>query len=285
MERAALLKRYGALADVDLARALKSLYDSTESNDPARAADAVRALMALSNTIDDPEVRGLAAWTSGMAALDRGNMAESITYLNDAEAQFLALGRTHTAAATQVSKLIALAMLGRYDEAIDCGVRARDVFLAEGDTLAAGKIEQNLGNIYFRRDRYREAEQFYRSARERFLALGHQAQLILADNNLANVLAVQHRFRDAAHLYEQALARAAAAELDVMQAMIECNLGCFSLDQGRYDQALDWLERSRRHYAALEMQHEVASTELELADTYLELNLAPEAAAIYTRII
>jgi CHAT domain-containing protein len=284
-ERAMLLKRYGALADVDLARALKRLYDDTESSDPARAANAVGALMALANIADDPEVRGLAAWTNGMAWLDRGQMEEAIAYLNDAEAQFLAIGRPHTAAATQVSKLIALAMLGRYDEAIGCGLQARDVFLAHHDMLAAGKIEQNLGNIDYRRERYREAEQFYRSARERFMELNDQKQLMLADTNLANVLAVQHHFRDAARLYEEALARATAAGLDVMQAMIECNLGCFALDQGRYDQALDWLERSRRRYTALEMHHHVASTELELADTYLELNLAPEAAAIYARIV
>jgi tetratricopeptide (TPR) repeat protein len=284
-ERALLLKRYSVLADVELARALKRQYDDTESNDPAYAARAVEALTALANTINDLEVRGLAAWTNGMVMLDRGRMEAAIGYLNEAEAQFMALAQPHTAAATQVSKLIALAMLGRYDEAIECGMQARDVFHAQHDTLAAGKIEQNLGNIYYRRERYGQAEQFYRSARERFLALGDQKQLTLADNNLANVLAVQHRLREAEQLYEEALARAVAAGLDVMQAMIERNLGCFALDQGRYDQALDWLERSRRSYTALDIHHLVASVELELADTYLELNLAPEAAAIYARII
>jgi len=159
------------------------------------------------------------------------------------------------------------------------------VFLDHHDALAAGKIEQNLGNISYRRERYPEAEQFYRSARERFDALGEQKQLTFVDINLANVLAVQHRLSEAARLYEEALARAAGAGLDVTQAIVECNLGCFALDQGRYDQALDWLERSRRHYTALDMQHELAGVELELADTYLELNLAPEAAAIYARIV
>jgi len=284
-ERARLLKRYGALVDVDLAQALKRLYDDTESSDPARAGGAAVALTALADTADDPEVRGLAAWTNGMARLDRGQMEAAIVCLNDAEAQFLALGRPHTAAATQVSKLIALAVLGRYDEAIACGLQACDVLLAHGDTLAAGKIEQNLGNIYHRRECYHEAEQFYRSARQRFMALGDQKQLTLADNNLANVLALQHRFREAARLYEEALARADAAGLDVMQAMIECNLGCLAFFQGRYDQALDWLERSRRRYIALEMHHLVATRELELADVYLELNLAPEAAAIYARVV
>jgi CHAT domain-containing protein len=183
-----------------------------------------------------------------------------------------------------VSKLIALAMLGRYDEAIACGLAARDVFLAHADLLAAGKIDQNLGNIYHRRERYREAEQFYRSARARFVIAGDQKQLTFADNNLANVLALQHQFRSAMQLYQEALAHAEAAGLEVTQGLIECNLGCLALFQGRYDQALDWLERSRRKYAALGMHHMVASTELDLADTYLELNLAPEAARIYARI-
>jgi tetratricopeptide (TPR) repeat protein len=284
-ERTMLLKRYGALVDVDLARALKLLYDDTESSDPARAADAAVALIALADIAEDPEVRALAAWTNGMARLDRGQMEEAIAYLDDAEAQFLALGRPHTAAATQVSKLIALAMLGRYDQAIGCGLQARDVFLAHDDLLAAGKIEQNLGNIYYRRERYRLAEQFYRAAHERFMALGDQKQLTLVDNNLANVLALQHHFRDATRLYEESLARAEAAGLDVIQAIIECNLGCFALDQCRYDQALDWLERSRRRYTTLEMPYDLASVELELADAYLELNLAPEAAAIYARLV
>jgi len=281
--RAMLLSRHTALADVDLARALKALYDDTESSDPARAAGAAAALMALAGGTADPEVRALAAWTTGMATLDNGQMEAAIAYLNDAEARFLALGRLHAAAATQVSKLIALAMLGRYDEAIACGLRARDVFLAHDDMLAAGKIEQNLGNIAHRRERYHEAEQFYRSARERFVMAGDQKLLAFANNGLANVLALQHQFRPAALLYQQALAHAEAVGLEVTQALIECNLGCLALFQGRYDHALDYLERSRRRYAALEMHRMVASTELELADTYLELNLAPEAAAIYAR--
>jgi tetratricopeptide (TPR) repeat protein len=94
----------------------------------------------------------------------------------------------------------------------------------------------------------------------------------------------QHQFHAATQLYEQALARAEAAGMEVTQAEIESNLGGQALFQGRYDQALDYLERSRRRFAALNMPHESALTEKELADAYLELNLAPEAAAIYARV-
>jgi hypothetical protein len=137
-QRAMLLVRHAALADVELARALKELYDDTESNDPTLAARAAAALTALAGVTGDTEVQALAAWTVGMSALDHGWMEEGMVKLDSAEVLFRELDQPHTAAATQVSKLIALAKLGRYEEAIDCGVRARDVFLAHEDILAAG---------------------------------------------------------------------------------------------------------------------------------------------------
>jgi CHAT domain-containing protein len=284
IERADLLARHAGWVGIELARALKTVFDDNESSEPERAFGAAAALRSLASVTDEPDVRGLAAWTAGMAAQLNGQLEESITQLDSARAVFTALGQAHTAAATQVSKLITLAMLGRYDEAIASGMEAREVFLSEGDLLAAGKIEQNLGNIYHRRDQYAEAERFLRVARERFLALNDQKQLAQVDNCLAIELMWQHKFRAAARLYEQALALAESAHLTVTQAEIECNLGELALFQGQYDRALDYLERSRRRYASLGMPHESAIAELELADAYLELNLAPEAAAIYARI-
>jgi CHAT domain-containing protein len=225
-----------------------------------------------------------AAWAAGVAAISAGAMDEAIKRLDDAAERFERIGAGHTAASTQVSKLIALAMLGRYDEAIACGTRARDTFLAFGDTLAAGKIEQNLGGMAWRRERYREAEQFHRAARARFEAAGDAELLVAAENALAADLAPQYRFREAAERYENALARAAEARLELRQAEIECNIGNLALTQGRYARALDYLERSRRRYEALGLPHETAFAEQELAEAYLELNLAAEAAAIYARV-
>jgi len=286
MERTALLAGCDLLARVDLAKALKELYFNTYSSDPQRAAGAAAALVALASIDTTPEIQALAAWTSGMAALQiEGQVERAIALIDEAAARFEAIDQPHTAVSTQVSKIYALARLGRYDEAIACGLRARDVFLTYDNMLEAGKIELNLGNIYHRRDQYGEAEQFYLAARERFAAIGDQRLLTYTDNGLANVLSMQHHFRRAAQLYEQALARAEAAGLEVTRAEIECNLGNLELFQGHYDRALDYLEQSRRRYAALDMPHESAISEQELADAYLELNLAPEASATYTRVI
>jgi CHAT domain-containing protein/tetratricopeptide (TPR) repeat protein len=284
--RRALLRRQAALPGLDVAEALKAEFDTARAGDPPRALAAATALSILARVRPQPQVAALALWTAGRAALQiEGRIEQAAADLQAAEAQFAALGLPRQVAATQVSTLHALALLGRYDEALECGQRARDVFLAHGDLLSTGKIEQNLGNLYFRRDRYPEALDSYHAARERFAAVGDLAELARADNNLGNVLAAQYRFTEATQHYEAALRSAEDAGLAVTQAEIECNLGDLALYQGRYDRALDYLERSRRRYAALGIPHRAAITEQDLADTYLELNLAPEAAAIYARVI
>lgn len=285
-ERAALLRDYSALADVELAYALKDICWESWTTQPVLATGAAAGLEALARlTAEDEEIVALSAWVSGIAEIVNGQMERAIVHLDDAEARFRALGKSHTSAATQNSKLYALALLGRYDQAIECGLRARELFLQHGDLLAAGKIEVNIGNIYFRRDRYREAEEFQSAARERFTTLHDESLLAVINNCLANTHSSLHKFRSAEELYKEALSSAIAAKLSVTQAEIEGNMGNLALLQGRYDRALDFLERSRRKYTALGMPHQSAVAEMEIADAYLELNLAPEAASIYERII
>lgn len=283
-ERERLLRDNSAHADVALAYTLKDICLDGFISNPARATSAAAALDALAHINSDREVAALAAWAAGFDALINGQIERALLHLDDARERFLAQDEPHQASATQVLKLYALALLGRYDEAVECGLGARDVLDAHGDNLAAGVIEQNIGNIYIRRDSYERGEQFLRAARERFAALGDQKRLAQIDNNLALTHTLQHKFRSAERLYNEALKGAEMAGLAVTQAEIEASMGNLALFQGRYTSALDLLERSRRKYAALGMPHQSAIAEQEIADAYLELNLAPEAAAIYERV-
>lgn len=287
-EREALLRANSALAEVELAYALKDICLDDWSAAPARAAgaaEALKALASLSNNSENREIEAIALWIGGFAAVvAEGQLERAVKLLEDSAALFASLGKPHTAASTEVIKLYALALLGRYDEAIECGLNAREVFLAHGDLLAAGKIEHNIGNIHLRRDRYQESERFQLMARERFMALNDQKQLAKVDNNLAIICSSQHDFRRAEQLYAQALGSAESSGSVLTQAEIEASMGNLALFQGRYDRALDYLERSRRKYVALGMPHLAAVAEQEIADAYLELNLAPEAAGVYERV-
>jgi CHAT domain-containing protein/tetratricopeptide (TPR) repeat protein len=279
-----VLRENSAFADVRLAHLLKEICLEGWSSDPARALGASATLKALSNLNPDREIEALTAWASGLEDLIHGQMEFAINHLELSQRLFLELDKKALAAATQVSKLIALAILGRYDEAIESGLRAREVFEAEHDQLAIGKIEHNIGNIYFRRDQYRQAERFQRSARSHFLFADDQIQIAKIENSLALTLSQQHQIHAAEKLYQQALARAERVGLVTTQAEIESSIGTLALYQGYYNRALDFLERSRRKYAELGRPHVLAMTEQEIADAYLELNLAPEAVEVYERV-
>jgi len=283
--RESLLWENSTLADVELGYRLKDICLEGWSTHPAQAIGAAAALHLLAAIRPSQEIKALAAWSAGLRALIDGEMHTAISELEESERRFLGVGKIHSAAATQVSKLIALSMLGRYEEAIECGLRARDVFLAYQDFQAAGKIEHNIGNLYFRRDRYHDAEVFQSAARERFAALSDEKQLATVNNCLANTHALLHKFKSAEELFEQALQQAEASGQPVTLAGIEGNIGLFALLQGRYDRALDYLERSRQRYTALGLTIQAVLAEHEIADTYLELNLAFEAFAIYERVI
>jgi CHAT domain-containing protein/tetratricopeptide (TPR) repeat protein len=283
-QRHALLQDHRATLDLELAYILKDICLDGWSSNPLRSLAASATLRSISQLQNDPELDALCHWTEGIEALIKGDMTGAIETLDEARQVFLGLNKPHAAAATEVSKVIALAMLGLYDEAIACALRARQVFLDHDDLLATGKIEHNIGNLYFRRDQYLEAEKFHTSARDRFIAVNHEKQLATINNCLANTHAVLHKFSSAAALYEEAAELAERAGVPVTQAEIEGNIGNFALLRGRYDQALDYLERSRRRYEFLGMPHQSALAEREIADAYLELNLVPEAAEIYARV-
>lgn len=280
-----MLWENSTLLDTELAYCLKDICLDGWSTHPGQAIGAAACLRLLAGIRPTAEIKALSAWAAGLQALIDGQMQKAIAELEDSEQRFLSLGKIHTAAATQVSKLIALSMLGRYEEAIECGLRAREVFLAYNDIRAAGKIEHNIGNLYFRRDRYHDAEVFQTSARERFAALNDQKQLATVNNCLANTYALLHKFKSAEELFEQALRQAATAGQPVTLAGIEGNIGLFALLQGRYDRALDYLERSRQRYTSLGLTIQSILAEHEIADAYLELNLAAEALTIYGRVI
>ncbi len=74
-----------------------------------------------------------------MADQLEGDLPASLEHLEQAEATFIALKLPSVAAETLISKLFSLAMLGRYDEALRAGLRARAVFLSHGRQPGSGK--------------------------------------------------------------------------------------------------------------------------------------------------
>lgn len=284
LDRENWLRENAECANLDLALLLKDACYSAWTDEPQKVLLISDILQSLSNFRPVPEIAALSFWVRGVKAIIQSQPVEAIASFNQAVSIFNEQKEFSQAANTQVAKLYALAMIGHYDEAIKSGEAALVIFKSHHDVLAAAKTEHNLGNVCYRRDRYQEAEAFYTLARKDYLILDDQRHLAMLENSLAVIKALQNDFREAEKLYENALRRAKAQEMRVTEAETEESLGNLALFRGRYDEALKFLEKSRSGYAALQMPHQTAIADLEIADVYLELNLLPEAREIYRRI-
>lgn len=280
-ERKKLLRENSALANIELAQALQNLCYEIWTNEPQKVSGIVSALILLAEQTGEKEIEAVLEWARGIKNLINGKLEKCLWRLDKSERLFKSAGNNHAAAKTQISKLYALALLGRYEEAVRCGLAAREVFLAEKDIYSAGKIEHNIGNLFWRRDLYTEAEPFLASAFEHFSAINDQRQMAMVENTQAFVKSLQNDFSTAEKIYERAIQRAGKNSLVVTQAEIEIGLSNLYLFQGKPDLALKFMERARCKYEELQMPVQAANCELELADIYLELNLLQEAADLY----
>lgn len=284
-QRRKLLAANPTLADALLARELKDYCYRVWTSEPSNARMAAAALKTLTEFSPDKETAAMASWVNGIAEITGGKLESAVKHLDNASRLLARLGSEHESAQPMVAKLIALAMLGRYKAAQLTGEKALKIFTKYRDQLAAGKIEMNLSNIVSRRDEYKLAETYCRSAERRFAKLGERTWQTMAENGLANTYAELNDFKRADEFYARALANARRARMHVTVAEIEASMGNLALFRGRYADAIRMLEASRHKYEKLDMPHQTAIAELEIADIYAELNLNFEAAEIYRRLI
>ena len=270
---------------VALAWALKDLCYAAWSSSPPRAARAAALLgglplagLAAAQVL---QVRGLAAWTAGIAHVTHGHMAEAVVAFDQAATHLQAAGQPDAAAQTQVPKIMALSMLGQHAQATACAEAAQPILLALGNVAAASRVSLNLAGLLLRRDAYADAARHYRQAAVLFARLGDHLHSVLADIGLAAALSAQGNFDEALRIYARARMRATNHHLLQPLALVDESVALVDLARGHYSAALAGLESARRGFEALGLPHALAIAEKQLADAYLDLRLLPEALALF----
>jgi CHAT domain-containing protein/tetratricopeptide (TPR) repeat protein len=286
--RKKLRERLGALSTAStaaLSRDLKELAYAAWTSHPNRVRRAASVLTLLSELHPAPEITAFRDWISAIAEITRGRLSAAVELLESSSRRFHAAGMRPESAQPKVAELMVLSMLGRNEEAIGIGRDALSIFRRYRDQLAAGKVEMNLSNILSRLERHSESISLCRSAIRRFEKLGESHWLVMAQNDLAISHFQLNDLPAAEKYFALALKGARAAEMVLTQAEIEANMGNLARIRGAYSEALRLMESSRRLYEQLDMPHETARADLEIADIYTEVNLTTEACEIYERTV
>ncbi len=271
--------------NVGLARNLKDICVENWAAKPNVSRRSALILGELASESRWPEIIGYSEWTAGLANVTRGRLETAVEHLQRATENFVKAGKTYESAQPQIAALVALAMLGRYEQIPALGRRALRILETHGDQLSAGKVEINLLNVAFQLGRYRQAEKLGLSALRRFKSLKATAWAAMVENGLANTYAALNDFRSAERLFRAALESACSTGKTVTEAEVEASIGNLELSRGRYAKALQFFERSRKKFDELKMPHKSAIADLEIAEIYSELNLSSEALELLFRIV
>lgn len=283
-ERRKLLLSSRALLDDRLILALREQCYAEWSSRPENVRRAAKAMHSLKKYVDSEFAVPACLWVEAISDITGGSFSKADKKLARAARLLQSLGHDLEAAQVQVARLFALAMLGRYAEAYDTGKKAIRTFLKHFDTVAAGKAELNLSNILARQGKHKEALKYCVSAGRRFLSADSPYWYVMAENCLANTYADINELDKAQHYYERALETAQAEGMEVTIAEIEACIGGVALNRGQYSKALRFLETSRQRYESINMPHQSAIADLEIAGIYVALNLLSPAREILVKL-
>lgn len=188
--------------------------------------------------------------------------------------------RPGDAARSDASAVDCLSNLGRFAEALRLAGRARRVFRRHGDSLRSAVLDEIVGLVYFKQDEHARALRMFDRARPTVAAAGRAEDLAALNFNMAGALSNMDRLREAEVLYEAARTYYAEQGADVGLARVDLNLACLAYRQGRYGAAIDLFRRASDVFDELHSPALATLTRLDMAETYLALNLLDEAAAL-----
>ncbi len=254
--------------------ALKARADEWTRSDIQRGLALARAAVSLAESIDSPlhRAQGLLALGNALS-IGLGEYRPAVECYNQAAAIYAAHGRPIEEAQSQIGKIYALANLGRYDEALRDGERARQVFIAHEKWLLVGRVSVNLAILLGRLGHDSESLALLDQAAEVYQRLGPEAEAhrLYLQSNRAVLLRNLGRFEEAIAVSQAvyAIQRQAGRELEAARAQQSLAVTFFL--QGRYNEALTLLEEVRESFLRDNMRRHAVLVELYLSDCLLQL--------------
>jgi tetratricopeptide (TPR) repeat protein len=247
---------------------------------PRQALDIANRAVALAESRGQSADRAAARQVRGDAQRFLGQHKPALADYAQAGELFRTVRRPADAARADASAVDSLRCLGRATEALRLGARTRRVFKRLGEELRAAVLDEIVGLVYMEQSDYAHALRLFDRARPVIATVGRPIDLAALNNNAATALTYLDRLREAQTLYAAARAAYAEHRTDAALARVDVNLGLLAFRQGRYGAAVDLLRGAAEVFDSLRNLPMAIVTRLDLADTYLALNLLDEAGAL-----
>jgi CHAT domain-containing protein len=224
----------------------------------------------------DELCRALALWTKSHPLMMLEDYAGGLSLCDEAIALCHRGGHEWEAARVQVGRMFALINLGRFDETLRLDESIRPVLEQHDDTLFLARLDMNVGVAYDFADRYEDALVACERARERFVALGNSLQVARIDMNRAITYENLDRFDEALAIYQHIRDFFLQQGTMLEVARADFNMAILHFRQGQYGAALSQFQSAYEGFRALDVASEMDQVILYESMLYLELNLFDE---------
>jgi CHAT domain-containing protein len=265
-----------ALGDA-LAAALKEEATQILRSDVQRSRQLGDLILYLADRSGRPCQRalGLLAHANALSLGGLGEYAAALELYNAAAAIYTEQEQPVEAANAQIAKILALANLGRYAEALAAGEWAAGVLEAHGEWLRLAKLTTNLGFIQYRLGEDGQALAQFDRARDVYRSLGDTGEARKAtgrvENNRSSVLRNLGQFEASIQASQVALALLAESHQPAEAARARQNLAITYFMLGRYNEALTLLDDARAFFEADGRRRDAVLVELFVSDCLLDL--------------
>jgi tetratricopeptide (TPR) repeat protein len=281
--RRVLLDTHFEFVNIETVYNLKERADRLERDDAHMALNISRAAQEIAELLSNDEARAVALWTEANAHDLLSELETAVRCYNRAADLFAAAGKPLAAARTSIGLMFTLMKMGQFDQVQTLAESAREVFVAHEDVLSQAKVDMNLGNMQYRQGEYQQALANFRQATLAFRSLGNDLYAAMNQVNEANTLTMLDDFLEAERLHELVRPVFEAADLRTVAASEDHDIAFLKSARGDYSESFRTFERARDIFTSLSDEVNLALTDLEESDLYLDLNLPQEALRLAER--
>ncbi len=241
-------------------KAVKQMMANTQ-----RAIDLIEWVMELARLTQNPLHRALGLRIEGQRiAAESGDYAKALLLYDEAVSIHQEQGDPLGEATVYLSSMWALAVLGRYEEAIRKGEWAKKVAEEAGEILLSAKLDTNLALVYFRIGDYNRALVLTNQARALYQLKGEEGAVYLPalENVRQIILCYMGRFQEAIVAGKLSIELAEKLGLLIVKVRAMHNLGITYFQQGEFNQALTLFDQAKEFHEKNQQKHEAALCDL-----------------------